>query len=478
MLGALSLLLHLPGWRGEVFNPDEAYVSVQARVLVRGGHLYQDVVDRKPPGLPYLTAAVQAVLGHPSLRAMRLLDAVAQAGIALLLAALVRRRIGRRGSLAIPALYLLAVAALPAHDAQAFTSETYVALFSIGALWLIETKRLLAAGLALGAACLMRQTAVLFVPALAYAAYRLGRGRAVLAVATTAAALVVVAAMATGWRDFWSWNLARGADGYLTPHGDFRFAAGAALRTIQVVGTAAAGCLVLIPSALQRPRHQIDAWLGVAGGLVAMALGLRFFPHYALQLLPWLALAAAAGWGAIGPGVAARSVLAGAVLLAALQVGIGLSSPAGTTPRPDALVAAIEQRSAPGDPIFVWGNGPELYLWSGRDPSPRFITSSFLTGYAPGRRSGPDPHNRPTPGAWAAFRHDLRNDPPVLVIDLAETGFRNGRAQPIEAYPIIARELAKNYRPVEVVDGATIYERRDHLLDPVEPSDDAKPPPG
>src|SRR5262245_14237419 len=60
----LATVTHLPGFvRSEVLNPDEAFLATEAQVLNSGGHLYTDVVDRKPPLVPYVYAATFRVTG-------------------------------------------------------------------------------------------------------------------------------------------------------------------------------------------------------------------------------------------------------------------------------------------------------------------------------------------------------------------------------------------------------------------------------
>ena len=46
-----------------VFNQDECYIAVQADVINTGGELYRDVVDRKPPVVPHIYAAVFRAVG-------------------------------------------------------------------------------------------------------------------------------------------------------------------------------------------------------------------------------------------------------------------------------------------------------------------------------------------------------------------------------------------------------------------------------
>ena len=45
----VAFAVHAPSLSNRVFNSDEAYLATQAQVLNRGGRLYVDTVDRKPP---------------------------------------------------------------------------------------------------------------------------------------------------------------------------------------------------------------------------------------------------------------------------------------------------------------------------------------------------------------------------------------------------------------------------------------------
>ena len=92
----IAVVLHLPGFSDQVFNSDEAYLATQAQVLNDGGRLYVDTVDRKPPVVPYLYAAVFRVTGSDDLGPVRFVAVLAQVATALLLAYEARRRFGWR----------------------------------------------------------------------------------------------------------------------------------------------------------------------------------------------------------------------------------------------------------------------------------------------------------------------------------------------------------------------------------------------
>ena len=53
-----AAFLHLPGLIRQLFDPDEAAIATMGMVISRGGVLYRDVADRKPPLAPVLYAAL------------------------------------------------------------------------------------------------------------------------------------------------------------------------------------------------------------------------------------------------------------------------------------------------------------------------------------------------------------------------------------------------------------------------------------
>src|SRR4051794_24224685 len=108
-VAVLAALTHLPSLvRSQALNPDEAFLATEGTVLDTGGRLYVDVVDRKPPIVPYLYAGAQRVTGSRSLFPARVLALAAHIATALLLAAVARRRWGDAAAAMAAGLYLLA----------------------------------------------------------------------------------------------------------------------------------------------------------------------------------------------------------------------------------------------------------------------------------------------------------------------------------------------------------------------------------
>ncbi len=177
----LAVALRLPGFSDRVFNSDEAYLATQAQVLNHGGRLYVDTVDRKPPLVPYVYAAVFRVTGTDDLAAVRVIAVFAQVATALLLALEARRRFTwRHAALAAGVLFLLASSAFPPADAQAANFEIFMLPLMTLAFVLAVRERPVGAGVSLAVATLAKQTAALALVPLAYVAWRDRRGRGLL----------------------------------------------------------------------------------------------------------------------------------------------------------------------------------------------------------------------------------------------------------------------------------------------------------
>jgi len=220
------------------------------------------------------------------------------------------------------------------------------------------------------------------------------------------------------------------------------------------------GLVALALVAVRARHHDVDLWLWVGAGVLAVVTGWRFFGHYYLQLLPPLALLATR------PIVhASRRVLAAVAVVLAVPVGFfvhqAFAMPPSRTERvTDTLVAYVRRTVRPGQRIFVWGHLPELYWRSGRPPATRFETTEFLTGLSGGRPNSQTGAEDAAPGAWADFHADLAAHPPVLVLDLAPADVRGGRYEALSRFPRFGEYLAHRYRRVATIDGVVAYRRR------------------
>jgi hypothetical protein len=463
---AIAAGLHAPTFSDRVFNADEAYLATQAQVLVDGGHLYVDTVDRKPPVVPYLYAAVFSVTGSDALAPVRVLAVLAQALTASLLAVEARRRLRwRHAALCAGVGYLLVASALPAADAQAANFEVFMLPLMTAAVVLGVRNRPAAAGAALGIATLTKQTAALALVPLAYLAWRARRWRGLARLSLVFVAPIVVAAVALGPHDFLFWVFT-GNGAYLDVHGVFGYTIALGARQTGWFLFGAMAMVVLLPVAWRHRRDDVDLWLWLGSGVVAVGAGLRFFPHYYLQLIPPLALLAVRGLDALSSAVRTRALLivtALAVIPAAYFL-VPAFVDGNTKDTAIALDVAryVSHHTTSDQRVLVWGQAPEVYWASARRPATRFATTGFVTGTSGGRPPSHVGRRYAVPGAAREFYADLRRSPPALIADMSTADQRHASFYPPAHFPEFQHFLDHGgWHRVAVVDGVAILRPRE-----------------
>src|SRR5581483_5668841 len=291
-----ALVSRLPGFVHQLFDPDEAAIATMGMVVARGGTLYRDVADRKPPLAPFLYAASFWLTGSRDLRPLHVFAALEIAAAALICASEVRRRAGAHAAWWAAGLLVTGAVALNATDAQAANFSHLALLPACAAI--VAARRgtrggAVLGGVMLGLAVLTRQTWVIGIVPAAYAAWWHGgrrAGRAVVLV-TTAALTVTSVAVTVPFSSFFRWTF--------TDNGSLLFdlahSQSVGARAAQAIAVFLAGHVVLCWLVARRGwrRDELDLWLWLATGLVAVAAGFRFFGHYWLQVLPPMCLLAA-----------------------------------------------------------------------------------------------------------------------------------------------------------------------------------------
>ncbi|MEU2779350.1 glycosyltransferase family 39 protein [Streptomyces sp. NPDC007162] len=453
-LAVLACVTRAPSFVRPLWNPDEGYLAVQAGMLARGGQLYQTVVDRKPPLLPWLYEGVFAVFGSGSLAPVRVLAVLAQLATAVLLASLARRRWGDRAGRTAGVLYLLVSVGLNPEDAQAATFEVFILPCTAAAMWCADRRRWAAAGVAVACAVLTKQTGGAVLLPVVWLLHRYGDVRAaVLRLATGAVLPVLGAALATDPAGFAFWTVT-GSGTYASFTGSELHVLARALTNTAILALACAGLLPPVVRALRIARTgAADLWLWLAASAIAVTLGFHFFGHYFLQLTPPLALLATAALH-----VLPRERVTAAVLTSccacALFLTWGLCAPRTELAHAQRLALTLDRRSAPGDRVLVWGMHPETYWLAGRTPATRYLTAGLLTNFSGGRDGPLVGEKYAVAGTWPVFRAELAARPPVLVID-------DSRGKPYgpDRVPSLRRLLAAGYEQAGEVDGAALYVR-------------------
>ncbi len=458
---ALAVALHLPGLSDRVFNSDEAYLATQAQVLNAGGTLYVDTVDRKPPVVPYLYAAVFRLTGSDSLAAVRIAAVLAQVATALLLAFEARRRFGwRQAPLVAGIAYLLAASAFAPADAQAANFEVFMLPLMTAAFVLAVREHPFPAGLSLSLATLTKQTAALALLPVAYLVWRARRGRGLAILGGAFTLPLVAAAVAFGPSDFVHWVFT-GNGGYVDVSGSIGYAVsnGAARTAWFLLGSSA--LIVLLPAAWRFRREDRDLWLWLLSGAVAVLIGFRFFPHYYVQLVPPLALLATRALDSLAHDHRRRVLALVAVLAVAMTAWFVVPAFTSGDSRDTRIAldvaAYVRQHTSPDARVLVWGQAPEVYFKSGRRPATRFATTGFVTGVSGGRPPSRVGARYAAPGAPELFYRDLHDTPPVLVADMSTADQRHARYTPPSRFPRFERFLQRGrWHRVAVVDGVTI----------------------
>ncbi|MBQ0825307.1 ArnT family glycosyltransferase [Streptomyces tagetis] len=451
-LTVLACATRLPSFTRPLWNPDEGFLAVQAGLLAHGGRLYETVVDRKPPLVPWLYQGAFAVTGAQSLTTVRVLALLAQLATAVLLASLARRRWGDTAGRTAGVLYLLLSVGLNPEDAQAATFEVFILPCTAAAMWCADRRRWGAAGLAVGCAFLAKQTGgAVLLPVL----WLCGAHRpALLRLGAGAVAPVLGAALLTDPAGFLFWTVT-GSGTYASFDGSATHALGRALANAALLAVACAALLGPLARLRRTPRSGmagLGLWLAASAG--AVATGLHFFGHYYLQLLPPLALLGTAALLRHPPRERPAGRLLATACCTVLFVTWGLLAPRGELDHARRLAETAARHTAPGERVLFWGMHPEAYWFAGRAPATRYLTAGLLTNYSGGRDGARVGERYGVEGSWQVLRAELAARPPALIVDDSR-----GKPYAPERLPTLRRLLAAAYTRAGTVDGAVLYVR-------------------
>lgn len=465
LLAALSLAIRLPSFLHPFWSPDEGYLAVQARILADGGELYDTVVDRKPPLLPWLYEATFTVFGDGSQHAMKLLAIAAQFTTAALLAAFARRHWGDRSGVTAGVLFLLISVGFIPQDTQATTFEVFILPWTAAAVLCADRGRWGVAGAAVAGAFLTKQTGgVVLVPVLWLLWRTAGPEPAplrtgLLRTAVGFAAPVLAVALLTDPAGFVFWTV--------TGSGSYAFSlTGSELHVLirafvnsALLCLACAGILPPVRRALRtarRPagRPHTDLWVFLAASAGAVAVGFHFYGHYFQQLLPPITLLATAALRSLRH-ERLRSVLSVPAWACGIFVLWAVFAPRSELDHSDRVAAAVREHTAPTDRVLVWGIHPETYRLADRAPASRYLTAGLLTNFSGGRDGPQVGEAYGVPGAWRVFAAEMRARPPALIVDDSR-----GKPYAPERLPTLRRLLAGQYEPLPgTVEGTVFYVR-------------------
>src|SRR6184192_1296656 len=470
----LTVAIRLPSLLHPQPIDSEAMYSVVANEIVDGGRPYADAVERKPPLLFWTYAAVFKIAGKFNWKALHIVALVwalcATAGLYVIGRELVDRNTGL-----IAALFYGVFQPWWTWKTLAFDAEMLMNLPIIWA-WAIAFRRgssrlrpeLFPAGALLGAAFLMKQPAAIAAVPLgiylllpSYGASRsLTRTNSIIQAAMLTAGFFAALGLVTIvlWRqgilhEAFYWTIAD----HDVPHVFWG-------RGIANTRTFLGVCLPLVIGAILACRDKGEIWAGktaertallglLAASAIGAAAGARFYEHYYIQLIPPLALLAAPYYAQLWAGriqplhwLLRPSLTYAWLALTIVAFSISHSLALVAQREPLETGRYLLEHSALNDRIFVWGHYARIYLDARRRPACRYILSFPLTGKVfGGTVPGLDTRNRILPGAWATLEQDFKKHPPAYIVDLYS---EPGALYPVRDFPMLARLLAEQYRPV------------------------------
>ncbi len=463
---ALAFVLRLPALFVDVFNSDETFLATQAQVIQEGGSLYEEAADRKPPLVPYIYAAGFELFDTNDLWSVRVLAIGAAALTALLVAVEARRRYGHKAAWAAGLLCVFALVAFAPQDGQAANFEIFMLPAMTAAIVLARRGRTVSAGAAVALATLAKQTGALTLFPVLYLAWK-ARGRRGVADSVGGFAVplaLVAAALGAGQLFYWT---VLGNGSYVS----VETASTYVLSSFLLMSLGWVGCNLPIvwrlPAAWRERRtpsrdgaSDLDLWIWLLTAVVSVMVGLRFFGHYYVQLIPPLCLLTAGALARSSRRIAIATIAFAAAFAIAFSAAGYFMRPFGPEPPYETISRYLASHAADGDRVLVWGSVPEIYWASGARPATRLITTNtFLAGNHPGRPAEDAAPEESDPQQWDWFFQDLTAHPPRYIVDTAPAKIRGAEWTPIDRFPRLDAMLHGQYHFSRTIDGIDIYER-------------------
>ena len=496
----LSLLgicaLSVPVFCARFLNDMDYYALVSDKLL-RGGVLYRNAIDTKPPLVFFHYALIFKLFGRDNVTAVKIVTML-WLGLSAVAIRNVRKELFPSSSAPERSALLFVLASFSGWGEDFLSSNTEILsnLFVLLAAWCMVTDdfsdkgwRLTMGGMLAGVACLYR--------------YQAG---AVLAVYVFTVALKRAQFSRIGWRLFclglgwiipvaamigyYGWIgglpdlafLLRYQSYYLRSH-DLYWPQ--VLGQIAIVVISQAPFLLLagwqtVRMARQPVLNRSDVFLLLFLGFSTLPffLGGHYFPHYFVQTIPAVVLLATEALSQ--PAGAPSSRLAAFFVRnvrAFILINVSLFTVVNTVyyslvlsdgPNP-AVTRFIEQHTSREDSVFLWTWRSHVLFEVDRVFATRFLSNEFLTGRLYGT-----PHRLPTatvestreaivPELWPVLLRDLRTEKPRVIIDDAP----GGSNFTLEHYPLLAEFVRESYAPCVVRDGLCMYLRNQIPTGPV-----------
>jgi 4-amino-4-deoxy-L-arabinose transferase-like glycosyltransferase len=492
----LLCVLSVPVFCARFLNDMDVY-SLVADKMLTGGVLYQDAIDTKPPLVFLHYAAVFTLFGRNNVAAVKIVTMVWLGASALVMASTRRRMFpGSPAPELATLLFVLASFSGWGEDFLSSNTEILANLFVLlGILTLARDDchgsfgSLIAAGAFIGVAFLYRYQAA--APLAAYVLTvvllprrferpfqrltALGLGFLLPLTAVVAYYVRIGGLPDLGLLLRYQAHYVRTADALYLPLILGRLA-------IVFVGLAPFFLLtgwqastMLRKADLSRGKLFLLLWLVCSVGTVA--IGGRFFPHYAVAAIPPLVLLAAERLSQIdrnvktthGAGASGRRswyerhARAFILLHAASFTVVNTAYYLARRPEPanPALVAFVKSHTDARDQVLLWTWRPELLFEVDRVFATRFLSNELLIGRLDPIRARTSQGSVPARGLalrelWPLLMRELGAQKPRLIID--DTPDRSRWT--VDRYPELAPFVAEYYDACRVIDNLCVYLRK------------------
>lgn|GEM_PF-875970 len=513
-----GLALRAPYALHEMYDLDEGCYAAVAAAIVDGGVEYRDATDLKFPGIYWTYAGVFALFGNYAMNAVHGLTTLFVVATAWVLYRFAKAASGEAAGCWTAFLYLSLTAIFPANlaaNCELFMNLPYAV--SAAAIWRSgRTDRAsggvgwaLVAGAAAALAMIYKQIGAVVAVVGGVHLLVLGHVRAISArrMLASSGAFVAGFALPTGtmvgylhargcYDDFVFWTLTYLAKYLSFSSARMSYAMGLATCFVPFFVLYAAAWLPAIgwlksrmvpfvaavrTRSISGDPYAISAltmsWLVLS--VAATLSGSRMYPHYWLQHLPPLSIAAGIAigtWQENPRTVTRRRLVVGWTIAWSLfswgwaWIYVGETPPALVTPKPDyrGAVEYVRRTTNPGARAFVWGWFTPLYVHTRLTPGTRFVNTQMFVTYRAEHEARDErlwlTNSARTwvevSEAWPMLEEDFARRPPDLILDTSPGNHHRFGLFPMRDFPRLWRIVEEKYEYETTVAGVGVYRLR------------------
>ncbi len=209
-------------------------------------------------------------------------------------------------------------------------------------------------------------------------------------------------------------------------------------------------------------------WLGFS--IYGAAIGGRGYGHYFIQIVPPLALVAAAGYTFVKHYKKSfwSWLLILAVIFTASRIDIIKTYELVNYPNYKSEISFrktgeyIKSMSVPDDKIYVWGWSTPVYYFADRRSASRFIISDFVSGRIFGTaNTSSSVRNELTEKFLPLLMEDLKKNRPLYFVDTSPSGFFGYDRFSLTMFPELNSFVRNHYDRETEIDGLVLYKKRE-----------------